>query len=78
MEPPGEGRYELGLVGISAPRTSQAAMEPPGEGRYEKRTLDWIRQAFSEPQWSRPVKGGTSVVGHGARGAHRRRNGAAR
>ena len=59
MEPPGEGRYEFGGGLQTSPKRGIAAMEPPGEGRYE--LLGGLRSALDGvPQWSRPVKGGTS------------------
>ena len=59
MEPPGEGRYEQRLR-YQPGRGVGAAMEPPGEGRYEH--ADALYElAEAQPQWSRPVKGGTST-----------------
>ena len=43
-------------------------MEPPGEGRYEDR-LTCNPLARVPPQWSRPVKGGTSPTGSDGRAA---------
>ena len=61
MEPPGEGRYELG-TSYGMPPDEWAAMEPPGEGRYEERNGGSTGSSVAEPQWSRPVKGGTSLI----------------
>ena len=58
MEPPGEGRYES-LGGLAALDLHPAAMEPPGEGRYES-VPPGAPRTSKTPQWSRPVKGGTS------------------
>ena len=37
-------------------------MEPPGEGRYEARAALEKKNREAQPQWSRPVKGGTSAL----------------
>ena len=42
-------------------RSSSAAMEPPGEGRYEGKKENGPLTP-EPPQWSRPVKGGTSYA----------------
>ena len=59
MEPPGEGRYEVQPPPMHA-GLDPAAMEPPGEGRYEDGRCVDADQCERKPQWSRPVKGGTS------------------
>ena len=77
MEPPGEGRYERGALDPSRHLVRTAAMEPPGEGRYEASRAGRATQKIS-PQWSRPVKGGTSPRRPMAATVGASRNGAAR
>ena len=77
MEPPGEGRYERG-GGIEVLHRVEAAMEPPGEGRYEAASQVPVVTSVVPPQWSRPVKGGTSPPSRGRRPPGNCRNGAAR
>ena len=61
MEPPGEGRYEP-EAGERVGQDATAAMEPPGEGRYELLCSAQFSANCYQPQWSRPVKGGTRPV----------------
>jgi hypothetical protein len=60
MEPAGERREHEGVADADGDRLGVAAMEPAGERREHTHRSANIRRAIP-PQWSPPVKGGSTA-----------------